>query len=754
MKICCIISLFFLNFLFSYSQEKTTLPIAKLRSTLRAAVNDTSKVAQLREIGTFYLEESSELAFPYAIDSALAYSNASRKLAESIHYKPGMAKTYLLQSKIYSRRKKFEEAKALAKKAIATYTEINSKTGIAMAHLVLGSADDESEDMAEPVANTQKALQLYKEAGNKRGQADALYYLGYLTMTAGDMDKGRQQLLDALALYKAVGYKNVQRLNSLIALNYNQIGKSKEAVTYGIESIRIIDERNDTSQEAAEVYNYMAIIYNDMHDDQKSLDYLQKADQISVHYNNLPLVIMLESNMIQMLMKLKRNKEALVYLKKLEAYNKDLPRSDYLKLTSRSILAYCAIKDYKSAEKYINRAMEMSAKLPPYHSDQNILYPAIVSYLFSTGKYEVCRQFTTAFKTLSEKSKNPKMLAEAHAMLFKLDSVQSRFADALKNYKLASSYENSLLNTTKDKAFQELQVKYDSDKKDKDLLLKEENNKLLRKQGELQKTQLSQANLLQNISLVGILSLFIILSLVYKSFYSKQKSNRLLQAQKLVIDEKNMVLQKLADEREWLLREIHHRVKNNLQIVMSLLNTQSHYLTDEAAVLAISSSQHRIHSMSLIHKKLYQSDSLVAIHMPTYINELIEYFRISFDTGQRIRFHSKVDEIHLDIGQAVPIGLILNEAITNAIKHAFPDRNEGEINIKMIKEDSMNCGLLIRDNGIGYAPPMVAEVETLGAKLIQGLTGDINGAIENSSSDGYCIKITFPIEENKLEKFG
>jgi two-component sensor histidine kinase len=451
-------------------------------------------------------------------------------------------------------------------------------------------------------------------------------------------------------------------------------------------------------------------------------------------------------------MKFKRNKEALEYLKKQEANQSKMSKNAYKMFLQRCILAYTDLKDFKKAKIYAEKSMKISSELPADSSEQYLLYPGIIKYHFAIGEYDIARKYITVYKTLSEKGNNAVKLADVHRMLFKLDSVQLRFKDALKDLKIATAYEDSITNTTKDKAFQELQVKYDSDKKDKALVIKDKNNKLLYKQSELQKSKLYQANLLKNVGLIVILLLIIILSLVYRSFYTKQKNNRLLESKNKQIDEKNSVLQKLADEREWLLREIHHRVKNNLQIVMSLLNTQSHYLTDKAAMKAINSSQHRIHSMSLIHKKLYQSDNLVAIHMPTYIGELIEYFKISFDTGQRIRFITQIEDISLDIGQAVPLGLILNETITNSIKHAFPDGKEGLISIVMQLNDENHYKLIISDDGIGPDCDALSSVkDTLGMKLINGLISDIDGTLKISNFDGYWIEIIFPCDEKNTE---
>jgi two-component sensor histidine kinase len=145
------------------------------------------------------------------------------------------------------------------------------------------------------------------------------------------------------------------------------------------------------------------------------------------------------------------------------------------------------------------------------------------------------------------------------------------------------------------------------------------------------------------------------------------------------IGDRNLML--CSCEKEWLMKEIHHRVKNNLQIVISLLSTQSNYIDNDIAYNAIRESQHRMQAISLIYQKLYQSENLARVDIRSYIAELVTYLRESFDTDPRIRFELDIVPLDLEVTRAVPLGLILNEAITNAIKYAFPDERTGKISI-------------------------------------------------------------------------
>ncbi|HEV7736396.1 MAG TPA: sensor histidine kinase, partial [Chlamydiales bacterium] len=193
-----------------------------------------------------------------------------------------------------------------------------------------------------------------------------------------------------------------------------------------------------------------------------------------------------------------------------------------------------------------------------------------------------------------------------------------------------------------------------------------------------------------------------------------------------------------------LLKEIHHRVKNNLQIVMSLLNSQSAYIDNEPALTAIHDSQHRVHAMSLIHQKLYSTENASSIDMSLYIRELTSYLGDSFNTGQRIRFEFAIEPMKMDVSQAVPLGLILNEAITNSIKYAFPDGRSGVITISLSHSDPNHCLLIISDNGIGIPTGLDNKKNgSLGMSLIAGLSEDLEGNFSIEARNGTTIKIVF-----------
>jgi len=235
------------------------------------------------------------------------------------------------------------------------------------------------------------------------------------------------------------------------------------------------------------------------------------------------------------------------------------------------------------------------------------------------------------------------------------------------------------------------------------------------------------------------------MGLGYSRYRLKQKTNKQLEIKQREINQKNTSLQRLVEEKEWLLKEIHHRVKNNFHIVMGLLGTQSGYLKNEEAIKAMNESQHRVHAMSLIHQKLYQSENLSAINMSDYIHELIDYLRDSFNIRQSIQFNLQIDPIKLGLSHCIPLGLIINEAITNSIKYAFLDNGDGVIDIYFKEGSAHHLLLVIHDSGVGLPAASYTEhfYDSMGMRLMHGLSDDIDGTFSIRNNNGTEITLDF-----------
>ena len=198
-------------------------------------------------------------------------------------------------------------------------------------------------------------------------------------------------------------------------------------------------------------------------------------------------------------------------------------------------------------------------------------------------------------------------------------------------------------------------------------------------------------------------------------------------------------------EKDVLIKEIHHRVKNNLQIIISLLNLQSGYIKDETTLKAVKDGQNRVRSMALVHEKFYQAEELSEINFNEYLEKLCQYLFQSYgDKSDRIELTVTGDQILLDMDTAMPCGLLVNEIVSNAYKYAFPGNIKGFINLSLSKE-SGSVTLKLHDNGIGLPPDFnLQSAESLGMQLIQALTNQLDGELVFSKENGTTFEIKFP----------
>lgn len=198
-------------------------------------------------------------------------------------------------------------------------------------------------------------------------------------------------------------------------------------------------------------------------------------------------------------------------------------------------------------------------------------------------------------------------------------------------------------------------------------------------------------------------------------------------------------------EKEALLTEIHHRVKNNMQIISSLLNLQSQYVEgDEVAADVLKESQNRVKSMAMLHEKLYQSGSLTEIRFDDYVERLVTDLFYTYKIPEdQIKSVIEVEEVQLNMETAVPCGLIISELVSNSLKHAFPNKKKGELTV-LVKKQKDEYELIISDNGVGLPDELdFKKTNTLGLQLVKSLVAQIDGEIELDRSHGTEFKIRF-----------
>ncbi len=338
---------------------------------------------------------------------------------------------------------------------------------------------------------------------------------------------------------------------------------------------------------------------------------------------------------------------------------------------------------------------------------------------YMQGKYQQALPHLEAtidgYRSLGQgnKPKTQKLYEQTADCYFQLRDYQKAYQNQqLAKEVLESSMQSKVANLESEALF-----KYESGKKDQAIT--------------------EQATIIQQQTRIQWLGAAFIVALIFFSgmlFYYFRRNKKIASA----LFSKNQ-------ENELLLKEIHHRVKNNLQTVSSLLSLQSESISDKGAYDAVQESKNRVTSMALIHQKLYQGESLAAIEMRDYFETIGKAIVDSFgEQADNVSLKVAMNEVELDVDTAVPIGLITNELVTNSIKHAFPDKRHGQVLISLSREENGLLKLNIADNGNGTVNGAIAEKKNgFGTLLIQLLTTQLGGKLEKSTQAGTSTTILF-----------
>lgn len=319
-------------------------------------------------------------------------------------------------------------------------------------------------------------------------------------------------------------------------------------------------------------------------------------------------------------------------------------------------------------------------------------------------------------------------LIENYFHLSKIYEKMGDYATSLEYHKKYSSMKDTILSVEKDAKFTELLTQYETVEKDSKLAV--------------QQAQISRQRTIQWAIIGVVFGLIFILFLLFRNYRTKQKSNASFARTNSLLAAKNA-------EIELLLKEIHHRVKNNLQVISSLLNLQSANISDEGALEAVKESQSRVSSMALIHQKLYQGELLATIEMRDYFYTMGETIFDSFGiTSDRVSLNVEMEKMELDVDTAIPVGLIVNELLTNSLKYAFSDGRNGIVELSLVQDKDQNIELRIKDNGVGISPGNNnSGLPGFGTRLVQLLTAQLEGEMEQSMDSGIATTIRFKLSK-------
>ena len=557
----------------------------------------------------------------------------------------------------------------------------------------------------------------------------------HVLQSKGDPER---EYLDALKRYRALKYPYLQYTYYGLAAYYFYTGHPEKSEYYSEEAIKTMRATKDTLIAGDIYFAYGNVSFNN-ENYQKAFDLGNLAlKYLKIHAGmfclNQRLVFILP---VRALRKMKKYSEAMNYVRRMQAAYPATNTGDKIEDALFLGNIYRDMKDYKKAEE---------AFLMAFKINKTQVNPSVYVYKDIAQLYVESRQYAKAkpFLNLVVNHKNNMFSSgeKSHLdyLFFLADSATGDYFSAIKHLSLYRNAQEFELRKSKEENAKKLAVQFETRQK-------EDSIKLLNQRAALDKSNLQRANLMKNVTIGGIVLVLIIAVLLYRQSWLRKRNNKTITQQNELITHKNELLENLVTEKEWLLKEVHHRVKNNLQIVMSLLYTQAAYSQNSDAIDAIRDSQNRVQAISIIHHKLYSKNNASNIIMSDYVADLVRYLCDSYDCARRrIRFKEFVEPVNLDSSQAVPLGLILNEAITNSIKYAFGN-NGGEIVIESHLVDTETIGLKIVDNGRGLPIDFnLSETSSLGMEMMRTLSKQLGGSFEIKNESGVVITIEFKIE--------
>lgn len=554
---------------------------------------------------------------------------------------------------------------------------------------------------------------------------DSIYILTYEKL--GSLKEVQGQFQDAVDLiYPAWKRVQASHRDSDLDQIYTLLGRFHMRLTHYDSAVfywnKILERKQQKGDEYGQwvAYHYLASMYDDLNNWPKAKTYYLQAMEkarLEKRPKDYPYLMFLFMNAC------KTNNEPDLYSQ---------IRNEYLafKLTQGQTLLSSEHSNMMRIEQSPALQRAELLKYLPYHVRHKNYYSACDAWYRIGQTYMEEKKYDDAIASLQQMlpyldSIHMTALSHnGHVEMYKAYLAKNDYKHALEHYQIVYALRDTILNTERQALMDELTVKYETAEKEKQL-------------AETSLT-LDRSRKKQQFLGLGMLIAVLVAAFAYNAFRTKARSNRIL-------EEKNKIIADALAEKDILLREIHHRVKNNLQMISALLYLHGKSVDDTSAQEALLESQNRVQSMAMIHQNLYQNENLLGISIKQYMDKLLSHLISAYNIEKdRISVVKKIDIPNLDVDTVIPLALIINELLSNALKYAFRDGRQGEIQIIM-REQGHGLYVLVSDNGMGLPPPFSLQTSSsFGMKLINILCERLGATWTTHQGAGTSISIEIP----------
>ncbi len=561
---------------------------------------------------------------------------------------------------------------------------------------------------------------------------DNAYWLAYCTYglainydVSGELSKALELLDRAETRFRAIGdleyVGNV--LNARGTAHYYQ-GITDKAMVHFMRALEYA-EKNKLLLCESQALNNIAIVHRKGGEHREALVIYRRSIAVKQQLDDRRGMANTLSNMGVAYDRLDRSDSALASFEQAIAIYREL-KDDYEVGATRIAMAEVHVTRAQNAEA-VTLLQEAIATLKDSPEDQfNYAHAHLLlgRALTGVGRAREGLDHLAITEGLIATSERAEMLAELYRAKAEALHAIGEHRDAFEALKLSHVMQDSIQGEESKRSLEELRTRFDTQEKEKRI--------------EVQGLQLEKQEQERRTFLAIMAGLVVLVTAAVVLIIGRVRSNRKLQVQKRIVEQ-------ALGEKELLLREIHHRVKNNLQTVSSLLSLQGRGITDEKAKEAVNDSRLRVKSMALIHQDLYREGDLTGVQMKDYVEKLATGLVTSYAMSDRVDLKLDTQDIRLDVDTAVPIGLILNELVTNALKYAWPDGRSGVLSI-VLREGTVTGTALaieVKDNGIGLKDlsSIAAGGSGFGLGMIRTFAGKLKAEHSITSDGGTCVRL-------------
>jgi len=739
--------LYFANSSLAQTSDLDELPLHVLRQRLSVSANDTNKVRLQLALGHLMLLKATREQKD--IDSAISFSAQAAALSRQLNFDFGIINAMLLSTETDYYRNNKDTGLKTARDALTFARMHNNSDGEARSYHLIAQyySTGDSASLRNRIFYINKAIAIFRKTRNNLWLSFLLTHNADMLFQSERATEALKLLFEALNLGKGVSRRTVEGIYWNIGRISLGIGDYTNALKYNLLALQTANEVKDTTLQASYIKNLIASTYIKMGEYERAIPYSVDVVHMALRYNSPPIFYTGSTGLAFEYTHTNQLSKALTVLDQMKA--KASSDQEKLSVATNFLYSFIYARRFLKAAPYAQEVKELLVKVPTGNVEETMnAYNSLAYYYSETGQPKKAYPYTELYASMAHKLNYVESINIAKNRYYKVITLNqgpnSPIGHFLKDQAIRDSADNKV------KAYQIFLLDMENE-----TLKKNRHIDSLTADAQLKNMKIKRNQLIQKVIIAGSVMLLIITGLIYSRYRLKQRSNALLTLQKEEIDHKNRILQQLIidknellkdkdellSEKELLLKEVNHRVKNNFHSVLALLENQAALLQGEAFEV-INKSRHLIYAMSLIHEQLLETTELKSVDMSVYLAQLIVHIRDCSQEGGRIKFNIHIEALMLEVFLALPLALIVNEAVTNALKYAFADREAGEVTVSLSMVKG-NIRLQIADNGIGIVRTGKSiKGEGIGIRLMRGLCEDIDARIRFESTNGTRITVT------------